>query len=219
MCRLPFLCAPRSVHNTNFACGSPSQRLAQFVDHLESIPDPPFAPPPPTYWPAWRRLFQPPEPEPDSDVAAPPDPPEAAGSAVESINVHPPYVSVLVRLGPNDVLRWIRRFTAALSADPPTVQWTTASASWLYAMLARLEKPLDPEAGSLLRRLVRNCAKERSACEKVLQEGVAAAESVRERVASLSVLCVILGQYFGQAGSEEMKPMPRLCDPVGARGQ
>ncbi|XP_040266892.1 gem-associated protein 2 isoform X4 [Bufo bufo] len=59
---------------------------------------------------------------------------------------------------------------------------------WLYALLASLEKPLLPEAHSLIRQLARRCSQVRS--------GVKHRED--ERVSALNLLICLVGRYFEQ---------------------
>jgi Survival motor neuron (SMN) interacting protein 1 (SIP1) len=62
---------------------------------------------------------------------------------------------------------------------------------WLYGLLARLEKPLDRSMASLLRELYRRCCQLRAA----LHEDD---HTFDVQIASLNVLIVITGSYFGQ---------------------
>ncbi|XP_071389116.1 gem-associated protein 2 isoform X1 [Centroberyx affinis] len=59
---------------------------------------------------------------------------------------------------------------------------------WLYALLACLEKPLLPEAHSLIRQLARRCALLRSTLES--QED--------ERLSALNLLICLVARYFEQ---------------------
>ncbi|KAM3842850.1 gem-associated protein 2 [Diretmus argenteus] len=59
---------------------------------------------------------------------------------------------------------------------------------WLYALLACLEKPLIPEAHSLIRQLARRCAQLRSTLES--QED--------ERLPALNLLICLVAKYFEQ---------------------
>ncbi|XP_048342180.1 gem-associated protein 2 isoform X2 [Sphaerodactylus townsendi] len=59
---------------------------------------------------------------------------------------------------------------------------------WLYALLACLEKPLLPEAHSLIRQLARRCSEVR-----VLEEN-----KNENRVSALNLLICLVGRYFDQ---------------------
>ncbi|XP_020662895.3 gem-associated protein 2 isoform X3 [Pogona vitticeps] len=59
---------------------------------------------------------------------------------------------------------------------------------WLYALLACLEKPLLPEAHSLIRQLARRCSEVR-----VLEENKS-----EEKVSALNLLICLVGRYFDQ---------------------
>ncbi|KAM4626017.1 gem-associated protein 2 [Polymixia lowei] len=59
---------------------------------------------------------------------------------------------------------------------------------WLYALLACLEKPLLPEAHSLIRQLARRCAQLRTTLER--QED--------ERLPALNLLICLVARYFEQ---------------------
>ncbi|XP_053143429.1 gem-associated protein 2 isoform X2 [Hemicordylus capensis] len=60
---------------------------------------------------------------------------------------------------------------------------------WLFALLACLEKPLLPEAHSLIRQLARRCSEVR-----VLEEN----KNDVERVSALNLLICLVGRYFDQ---------------------
>jgi len=65
---------------------------------------------------------------------------------------------------------------------------------WLFALLARLEKPLDSDTSSTLRSLLRHCTYERA---KLV-------EASDPELASLNMLITIIGHFFGQKGPGEM---------------
>ena len=74
---------------------------------------------------------------------------------------------------------------------------------WLYGLLARLEKPLDRTMASLLRELYRRCCLLRAAL-------VEDDHTFDVQIASLNVLIVITGSYFGQG--EEYSTLARGYD-------
>ncbi|KAM4014448.1 gem-associated protein 2 [Anomaloglossus baeobatrachus] len=59
---------------------------------------------------------------------------------------------------------------------------------WLYALLASLEKPLLPEAHSLIRQLARRCSHVRAGVE----------HREDERVSALNLFICLVGRYFEQ---------------------
>ncbi|XP_053553888.1 gem-associated protein 2 isoform X1 [Bombina bombina] len=59
---------------------------------------------------------------------------------------------------------------------------------WLYALLACLEKPLLPEAHSLIRQLARRCSQVRAGVE----------HKDDERVSALNLFICLVGRYFEQ---------------------
>nr|XP_056707640.1 LOW QUALITY PROTEIN: gem-associated protein 2 [Euleptes europaea] len=67
-------------------------------------------------------------------------------------------------------------------------EFTSELGRWLYALLACLEKPLLPEAHSLIRQLARRCSEVR-----VLEEN-----KNEERVSALNLLICLVGRYFDQ---------------------
>ena len=80
---------------------------------------------------------------------------------------------------------------------------SSARGQWLYGLLARLEKPLDRTMASLLRELYRRCSQ--------LRASLVEDESTFDvQLASLNVLIVITGSYFGQG--EEYSTLSRGYD-------
>ncbi|KAI8469388.1 MAG: survival motor neuron interacting protein 1-domain-containing protein [Monoraphidium minutum] len=73
-----------------------------------------------------------------------------------------------------------------LDGSPPRLP--LARAQWLFALAARLDKPLTPELAAALRGLLRHCA--------ALRGRVEAAED--PLLARLNVLIAVAGAYFGQ---------------------
>ncbi|KYO37225.1 gem-associated protein 2 isoform X2 [Alligator mississippiensis] len=67
-------------------------------------------------------------------------------------------------------------------------EFTPELGRWLYALLACLEKPLLPEAHSLIRQLARRCSEVR-----VLEENKS-----EERVSALNLLICLVSRYFDQ---------------------
>ncbi|KAJ6655652.1 hypothetical protein lerEdw1_004888 [Lerista edwardsae] len=70
----------------------------------------------------------------------------------------------------------------------PEKEFTPEMGRWLYALLACLEKPLLPEAHSLIRQLARRCSEAR-----VLEEN-----KNDENASALNLLICLVGRYFDQ---------------------
>ncbi len=74
--------------------------------------------------------------------------------------------------------------------------WSVTSgrrAEWIYALLARLEKPVHRDDAAILFSLLKNLTMTRSKIDP--------SETNRNNLAKLNVLIVIVGKYFEQAGS------------------
>nr|XP_033806883.1 gem-associated protein 2 [Geotrypetes seraphini] len=67
-------------------------------------------------------------------------------------------------------------------------EFTPELGRWLYALLACLEKPLLPEAHSLIRQLARRCSEVRATV----------VEREDERVSALNLMICLVGRYFDQ---------------------
>ena len=85
-----------------------------------------------------------------------------------------------------------------------------SASAWLFAILARLDKPVAPNIASILRQLLRRCCALRArvpvtgadhgACGS---NGGGCEKSNETRLACLNVLIVIVAKVFGQGGGEE----------------
>lgn len=96
----------------------------------------------------------------------------------------PPFLSIVSRLNQatvNAVLEYLINWFEERSFVPQLGRW-------LYALLACLEKPLLPEAHSLIRQLAR-----RSACVRVTLE-----TKDDERLSALNLLICLVARYFEQ---------------------
>ena len=76
--------------------------------------------------------------------------------------------------------------------------WRAQYGPWLYALLVRLEKPLDPDVGSSLRDLVLLCARERKRLATSTEE-----ENKEETIAALNLFICLVAKYFGQGDLED----------------
>lgn len=65
---------------------------------------------------------------------------------------------------------------------------TTLDAQWLFALLARLELPVDPDTGALLQRLQRLLVRQRAALDGPHDP----------RLPAINILLVAIGARFGQ---------------------
>ena len=75
--------------------------------------------------------------------------------------------------------------------------WRSQYGPWLYALLVRLEKPLNPDVGSSLRDLVLLCARER---KRLATSGE---EDKEETIAALNLFICLVAKYFGQGDLED----------------
>ena len=77
--------------------------------------------------------------------------------------------------------------------------WRHEVGVWLYSLLVRLDKPLTPDVGSLLRDLVLICASLRRNIAADISGG-----DHDETVAALNLFICIVAKYFGQADLEDV---------------
>ncbi|XP_042309354.1 gem-associated protein 2 isoform X2 [Sceloporus undulatus] len=96
----------------------------------------------------------------------------------------PPFLSIVSRMNQATVTAVLEYLTNWLAAK----EFTTELGRWLYALLACLEKPLLPEAHSLIRQLARQCSEVR-----VLEEN-----KNDEKVSALNLIICLVGRYFDQ---------------------
>ncbi|KAH0620522.1 hypothetical protein JD844_021056 [Phrynosoma platyrhinos] len=96
----------------------------------------------------------------------------------------PPLLSIVSRMNQATVTAVLEYLTNWLAAK----EFTTELGRWLYALLACLEKPLLPEAHSLIRQLARQCSEVR-----VLEEN-----KNDEKVSALNLIICLVGRYFDQ---------------------
>ncbi|XP_026520249.1 gem-associated protein 2 isoform X2 [Notechis scutatus] len=96
----------------------------------------------------------------------------------------PPLLSIVSRMNQATVTSVLEYLTNWLVEK----EFTPELGRWLYALLACLEKPLLPEAHSLIRQLARKCSEVR-----VLEEN-----KNDEKVSALNLLICLVGRYFDQ---------------------
>nr|XP_020662894.1 gem-associated protein 2 isoform X1 [Pogona vitticeps] len=96
----------------------------------------------------------------------------------------PPLLSIVSRMNQATVTSVLEYLTNWLVEK----EFTPGLGRWLYALLACLEKPLLPEAHSLIRQLARRCSEVR-----VLEENKS-----EEKVSALNLLICLVGRYFDQ---------------------
>lgn len=73
-------------------------------------------------------------------------------------------------------------------------QISEAQKEWLFALLGRLEKPLDSDTASSLRSLLRRLTHERAKLTL----------STDPQLPSLNILIAIVGNFFGQRAPDEV---------------
>jgi len=91
------------------------------------------------------------------------------------------------------------------------VGWFSSLGPWLYALLARLEKPLTPDTSSLIRSLALQAARERArmAASRTDTEGASSTEGTERAsrtegteghpgIAACNLFVCLISQYFGQ---------------------
>ena len=76
--------------------------------------------------------------------------------------------------------------------------WRPEYGPWLYSILVRLEKPLTPDVGSLLRDLVLTCSRER---HRISTSG--SGDDNDENIAALNLFICLVAKYFGQGDLED----------------
>lgn len=79
--------------------------------------------------------------------------------------------------------------TPAGGAVPAVDQVSAVHSVWIYALLARIHKPLVPETTALMHTLLHFCFRKRVEIDE---------SKVGETLPILNILIVILGVYFGQ---------------------
>nr|XP_060614933.1 gem-associated protein 2 isoform X3 [Anolis sagrei ordinatus] len=96
----------------------------------------------------------------------------------------PPLLSIVSRMNQATVTSVLEYLTNWLGKK----EFTPELGRWLYALLACLEKPLLPEAHSLIRQLARQCSEVRA-----LEEN-----KNDEKVSALNLIICLVGRYFDQ---------------------
>lgn len=97
----------------------------------------------------------------------------------------PPFLSIVSRLNQSTVLAVLEILISWFDER----DFVPHLGRWLYALLACLEKPLIPEAHSLIRQLARRCAQLRSTL--VSQDD--------EKLPALNLLICLVARYFEQS--------------------
>ncbi|XP_066468561.1 gem-associated protein 2 [Tiliqua scincoides] len=96
----------------------------------------------------------------------------------------PPLLTIVSRMNQVTVTSVLEYLTNWLAEK----EFTPELGRWLYALLACLEKPLLPEAHSLIRQLARHCSEAR-----ILEEN-----KNDESASALNLLICLVGRYFDQ---------------------
>ena len=94
------------------------------------------------------------------------------------------------------------------------IDWLSGSAAtnparlaWIYGLLARLERPLDPNGEALVRKLYRHLLR--------LRAGGAGPALAPPLLAHVNLLITVAGQFFAQAGEEERRVVVEACERDG----
>lgn len=96
----------------------------------------------------------------------------------------PPLLSIVSRMSQATVTSVLEYLISWLE----TKDFSPELGRWFYALLACLEKPLLPEAHSLIRQLARHCSEVRSHVES----------REEEKLSALNLLICLVGRYFDQ---------------------
>ncbi|KAG6936764.1 gem nuclear organelle associated protein 2 [Chelydra serpentina] len=96
----------------------------------------------------------------------------------------PPFLSIVSRMNQATVTSVLEYLINWFGEK----EFTPELGRWLYALLACLEKPLLPEAHSLIRQLARRCSEVR-----ILEEN-----KNEEKVSALNLLICLVSRYFDQ---------------------
>ncbi|NWU93278.1 GEMI2 protein, partial [Upupa epops] len=111
--------------------------------------------------------------------------PDNENLGVDYIKVgFPPLLSIVSRMNQATVTSVLEYLMSWFGEKP----FTPELGRWLYALLACLEKPLLPEAHSLIRQLARRCSEVR-----LLEEN-----KNEERISALNLIICLVSRYFDQ---------------------
>ena len=94
-------------------------------------------------------------------------------------------MSIIMQLKPDAIYKLFKRHVIWLE----TRQLTRSRACWLYALMFKLEKPLNGECASIMRRLARRL---------LILEQNAILENNGNTLCSIDILLAIIGVYFNQ---------------------
>jgi len=117
-----------------------------------------------------------------------------------AVTGHTPSVRLILQFDQILTRRLLSHLVAYFCDGWPT---STTRLSWIYALLARLEKPLHMEEQATLRNLIRECCKRRA---QALHD-----HSLREFLPALNLVIVIAAFYFNQAGPSVMNLDSSMC--------
>jgi survival of motor neuron protein-interacting protein 1 len=127
----------------------------------------------------------------DSGDDSPEDLPEWQKNIPES--GHPPSVQLILQIDQVLSRRVLSHLAHFLCAGWPL---TPQRSAWLYALLARLEKPVHREDAAILFGMLKALTVSRSNLN---------VETNRKELAKLNTLIAVIGIYFGQGGAAVMK--------------
>jgi len=107
---------------------------------------------------------------------------------------HDPLVDVIATLPYHVVETVLEYHVTWLRA----VGWTRQFGPWLYSLLARLEKPLTPDMGSLIRDLALLCAEERGKIFSESSKDNEVENVPNHDLAALNLFVCLVAKYFDQ---------------------
>lgn len=97
----------------------------------------------------------------------------------------PPLMSIIMLLNPSSIYKLFKRHVKWLE----TTKLTRSKACWLYAIMYKLEKPLNGDCASIMRNLARRL---------LILEKKAIVEKDTKVLCSIDILLAIIGVYFNQ---------------------
>jgi len=146
----------------------------------------------------WTHLcfgYPSPSDSPSSSTKEPPSPPISTGQTVPSSNQKsnskyplPPLLSIILQLDHVSISSLLQYHIEWLE----TKILTRERALWIFALLTRLDKPLDADMAASLRKLLRRASVLRSQLK----------DAGGETLPSLNIIIVIVAKYFGQQEPE-----------------
>jgi len=144
----------------------------------------------------WKLVEETKEEESDNELVK-------GGEVKEVVEGQKPLLSVISCM-PNHYVEAVLEFQVSWLRK---VGWFSSLGPWLYALLARLEKPLTPDTSSLIRSLALQAARERARMAATSKDTEGASSKDTEGasnteghpgIAACNLFVCLISQYFGQ---------------------